>query len=84
MKDLVNDTLWFRGPDGGEMTISLGGYPPKEITRLIRSLSNNGWELVKKEKVVQEKWELPKWVIPYCVGFIVGIFTPHVLAFLIR
>lgn len=72
MKGLVNDVVWLKGPDGGEVKMSMGGYPPKEVERLKWLMIVGGWEVVSHETTTHKKWELPSWVIPYCVGVLVS------------
>ena len=74
MKGLVNDTIWFRGPDGGEVKMSMGGYPPKEVQRLKLAMTVGGWEVTSHETTVQsDKWTLPTWVMPFLFGVSIGL-----------
>lgn len=82
MKDLVNDTCRFRSPDGGEITISMIGYPPEKIDRFISSLEGNEWELVDHiRKVKSSTWEVPIWFYPAFLGMLVGMVGVLFLAY---
>ena len=73
MKGAYNDTLWFKNADGGDVKISMGGFPKEEIERLKRQYEANGWKVVSHKHTIRSFWNwIPKWFWPYAAGVIIG------------
>lgn len=53
-KEAVEDSLVFQAPDGGEIKMTMTGYPKKEVERLKARLLENGWVFVDHAKKTVE------------------------------
>lgn len=83
MTDRVRDTIWFRSPDGGEVKMVLPGYPPEEVTRLIRELNRSGWKSLSRKTETLHRWSVPKKWYSYFFGLVSGLFLAGIISFMV-
>lgn len=78
MTENLRDVLTFVSPDGGKITMTMDNYPAKEIERLKKRLSENGWEFVEHDvSVIDTSW-IGKFS-PYFAAAVVGMIVQWII-----
>lgn len=82
MNDLVNDTIWFKSPEGGEVKLSMPGYSPEEVKSMKIRMEDNGWKVVSHVTTRTNRFKLlfPYFLLGIVIAFSIVSSTISILA----
>jgi len=80
MTGYINDTVWLKNKDGGEVKLSFAGYPEEEIEKTKAEFEASDWTIIDHKRTVRRFPPLPTWALPYTIGVFVGVLSSYFTA----